>query len=80
MIQEGQGKEREADKTSSNVKTPKAFKNNNYTNQPPTEDDGGIASGAGKEQSDGEEGEVEQESVLSVRPLDFNEMPDFIPL
>lgn len=79
MIQEGRGREREADKSSSNVKTPKAFKDSNYQKQPPAED-GGITSGAGEEQNEGDEGEVEQESVLSIRPLDLNKMPDFIPL
>ena len=78
MIQESHG--READRSTSNVKTPKAFKNSNYIKQLQTEEDGDITSGADREQSEGEEGEVEQESVLSVRPLDLNEMPDFIPL
>ena len=45
-----------------------------------TEKDVGVTSEGDRDQTDEEEGEGGHDSVLSVRPLDLNEMPDFIPL
>ena len=77
LVQEGGGRGREVGESSSNVKRPKAFNSSEHHKKQPllTEDDDGIIS-----EADGEEGENEQENVLGVRPLDLNEMPDFIPL
>ena len=40
----------------------------------------GVTSQGDRDHRDEEEGEGGQDNVLSVRPLDLNEMPDFIPL
>lgn len=70
------------DESPGNVKRPKAFSSSKHHKRQPllTEDDDGIISEAGGEQTDRVEGEDEQGNVLGVRPLDLNEMPDFIPL
>ena len=53
-----------------NAKTPKAFKRNKAIEA--ACDDGGNG--------DGEEKIGSESSVVALRPLDLNEMPDFIPL
>ena len=82
LVQEGRGRGREAGESSSNVKMPKAFSSSKHhkRQQLLPEKGDGITPEGDSDQTDGEEGGGEQENILSVRPLDLNEMPDFIPL
>ena len=82
MIQGGEGRGREASEAFRNVKIPKAFNCSKHRKKQRqvTEKDVGVTSEGDKDQTDEEEGEGGHDNVLSVRPLDLNEMPDFIPL
>ncbi len=82
MIQEGGGRGREASESFRNVKIPKAFNCSKHhkRQQQVTEKGIGVTSQGDRDHRDEEEGEGGQDNVLSVRPLDLNEMPDFIPL